>query len=232
METLKDKNIAQAPEVLFFDVNETLLDLTTMKTSVASALGGREDLLTIWFSQLLHYSLVATVCDQYEDFTSIGMASLKMVAAANGLKLSEVQAREAVLPMLSLPAQKDVPDALERLKKAGFRLITLTNSSAKGVYQQMKHAQLLGLFEYCYSIDEIGMYKPHPHTYKWAARKSGTEINNCMLISAHGWDTAGALWAGMRSVFLSRPGQVQYPLGPIPEKSCPNLTLVADYLID
>jgi 2-haloacid dehalogenase len=48
-------------KLLFFDVNETLLDLSAMKTSVAQALDGRADLLPLWFTTMLQYSLVATV---------------------------------------------------------------------------------------------------------------------------------------------------------------------------
>jgi len=41
------------PKLLFFDVNETLLDLTAMKTSVAQALDGRADLLPLWFTTVV-----------------------------------------------------------------------------------------------------------------------------------------------------------------------------------
>ncbi|VGO20459.1 hypothetical protein SCARR_02522 [Pontiella sulfatireligans] len=38
------------PKVIIFDVNETLLDLAPLKVSAGKALGGREGLLTLWFS--------------------------------------------------------------------------------------------------------------------------------------------------------------------------------------
>ena len=46
---------SERPKVLFFDVNETLLDLTNMKESVGDALGGRDDLLALWFTTMLQY---------------------------------------------------------------------------------------------------------------------------------------------------------------------------------
>ena len=46
------------PKVLIFDVNETLLDLAPLKASVGKALGGQEILVPLWFSTMLHYSLV------------------------------------------------------------------------------------------------------------------------------------------------------------------------------
>ena len=62
------------PKVIFFDVNETLLDLTPVKKSVGEALGGRPELAPLWFTTLLQYSLVATVADRYLDFGEVGAA--------------------------------------------------------------------------------------------------------------------------------------------------------------
>ncbi|MBF4985430.1 haloacid dehalogenase type II, partial [Nonlabens mediterrranea] len=54
------------PKVLFFDVNETLLDLTQMKKQVADALGGNDHLLPLWFTTMLQYSLVMSASGRYE----------------------------------------------------------------------------------------------------------------------------------------------------------------------
>jgi hypothetical protein len=58
----------------FFDVNETLLDLSAMKAGVAQALEGQADLLSLWFTTMLQYPLVATVGDNYDDFVEIEAA--------------------------------------------------------------------------------------------------------------------------------------------------------------
>ena len=102
------------PKLLFFDVNETLLDLSAMKTSVAQALDGRADLLSLWFTTMLQYSLVATVGDNYDDFGDIGAAAMMMVARNNGVTLSQETARKAMLPIRSLPPHSDVRSALDK----------------------------------------------------------------------------------------------------------------------
>ena len=104
------------PKILFFDVNETLLDLGAMKTSVAKALNGRADLLPLWFTTMLQYSLVATVGDNYDDFWEIGAAAMIMVARHNGITLSQDAARKAMLPIRSLPPHPDVRPALDELR--------------------------------------------------------------------------------------------------------------------
>jgi 2-haloacid dehalogenase len=62
---LQETMTNKPPKLLVFDVNETLLDLSAMKERVAEALGGRGDLLPLWFTTMLQYSLVSTVGDNY-----------------------------------------------------------------------------------------------------------------------------------------------------------------------
>lgn len=219
------------PGCLFFDVNETLLDLGEMKASVAAALGGRADLLPLWFATMLQYSLVATVGGKYDDFGTIGAAALRMVASNHGIELSERAALESMAPIRSLPPHPDVAPALKRLKDAGFRMVTLTNSSNAGVEAQMRNAGLTEMFDERLSIEDLGIYKPHTHVYRWAARRVGVPAGECMLVAAHGWDIAGALWAGWRGAFLARPGAQLYPLADRPEIVAPTLSGAVDRLL-
>lgn len=221
------------PKVLFFDVNETLLDLTAMKKSVGDALGGRSDLLPLWFTTMLQYSLVTTVGRKYEAFGVIGAAALQMVAANNGINLSEEEAKEAILPPLrSIPPHPEVKESLKKLKDAGYTLVSFTNSSNIGVETQFKNAGLIDYFEQRLSIEDIGKFKPHTDAYDWAARKMGIQANECMLVAAHGWDIAGAIWAGWRGAFISRPGAQLYPLAPKPEIHESDLALITKKLIE
>ncbi|NRD19788.1 haloacid dehalogenase type II [Winogradskyella eckloniae] len=228
----QDIKSSKRPKVLFFDVNETLLDLTAMKESVGKVLGNRSVLLPLWFTTMLQYSLVSTVGRQYNDFGVIGAAALQMVAANHNITLSEEEGKAAILgPLRSIPPHPEVKQALADLKKAGYTLVSFTNSSNIGVETQFKNAGLLDYFDQRLSIEDIGKYKPHTDAYDWAARKMGIQPNECLLIAAHGWDIAGALWANWRGAFVSRPGAQQYPLAPTPEIAEPNLTLIAKRLI-
>lgn len=221
----------ERPGCLFFDVNETLLDLTTMKASVSAALGGRDDLLPLWFTTMLQYSLVTTAGGEYEDFGVIGAAALRMVASNHGIALSEQAALESIGPIRSLPPHPDVAPALKKIKYAGYRMVTLTNSSNSAVEAQMRNAGLTEFFDERLSVEDVGMYKPQRHVYRWASRRVGVEPGRCMLIAAHGWDIAGALWAGWRGAFLSRPGAQLYPLADRPELVTPTLQGTADALV-
>lgn len=219
------------PKVIFFDVNETLLDLAPLKESVTQALGGKKELVTLWFTTLLQYSLVATVGEQYRDFSEIGAATMRMVAKNQNIDLTEEKAKEVLKPILSLPAHTDVPQALARLKENGFRLVTLTNSSNKAVEAQMTHSGLKQYFEKLWSVEDISLYKPHRKVYQWASEKMEVKPEESMLVAAHGWDVAGAHWAGWKTAFISRPGQQLYPLAEEPEIVAPTLSQVAEKLL-
>lgn len=220
------------PKVLFFDVNETLLDLTYLKEEVGEVLEGRKDLVTLWFATLLQYSLVTTASGQYEHFAHIGAATLQMVAANNNIIISQDKARTTIVNSLqSLPVHPEVKTALAQLKKDGYKLVSFTNSSNEGVKKQFESAGLTSYFDERLSIEDVGKFKPFSETYAWAARKMEVKPEECMLIAAHGWDVAGALWGGWRAAFISRPGQQLFPLAPQTEIIASDLKKVADILI-
>ncbi len=199
------------PKVIIFDVNETLLDLAALKSSVGKALGGREDLLPLWFSTMLHYSLVETLSDNYHSFGEIGTAALMMVAGTRDIDLSEEDAREAIVtPLRSLPPHPDVVDALKALREKGYRIVSLTNSSAKGVETQMNNAGLTELVEKRYTIETIKKYKPHPDTYRMVLDDLGVKAEDVLMVAAHAWDLAGAKNVGLQTAFVARPGTTLY----------------------
>lgn len=204
-------------KVIFFDVNETLLDLHLLQKSVGDALGGRPDLLSIWFSTMLHYSLVETSINQYHDFGQIGAAALIMVAQSNGLTITQDQAKEAIAPITKLPAHPDVREGLEALKNKGYKLVALTNSSRPAVEKQLKNAGLYDLFDEYLSGEAVHSYKPNLKVYNWAMQKIGVSSRETLLVAAHGWDVAGAKQAGMNTAFVARAGQAIYPLAKTPD---------------
>ena len=200
------------PKVIVFDVNETLLDMTPLKTSVGKALNGREDLLPLWFSTMLHYSLVETLTENYHSFGEIGTAALMMVAETKGIDISYDDAKNSIVtPLRSLPTHSDVLGSLKKLRKEGFGIVSLTNSSPVGVATQFKNAGLTEFFDNSYTVEAIQKYKPHLDTYKMVLKDLGIKPNEVLMVAAHAWDLAGAQKAGLQTAFIQRPGKVLYP---------------------
>lgn len=219
------------PAALFFDLNETLLDLSETKASVGDCLGGRDGLTALWFSTLLHHSLVMAVSGQFKPFGEIAVSALMMVARANDIAISEEEAKKAIRPIRSAPPHPDVVQALRRLREEKFRMGVLTNSSAEVMKQQLAAAEIDRFFDFTLSVEENGIYKPHRDVYRWAAAREELDPSDCMMIAAHGWDVGGAAWAGMRTAFVARPGQPLFPLAPSPEMVAPDMGKIAEGLI-
>ena len=217
------------PRVLFFDVNETLLDLAPLKRRIGDVLvdPGKAEL---WFATTLQHSLAMTVAGQYAAFTDIGAAVLQMLARNSDIAMSAEDAKQVLSVMRELAPHTDVAPAVKRLKASGMRLATLTNSSQAGIKSQMAHAGLSEFFEHQLSVESVGKFKPHADVYRWAARALGFALGDCMLVAAHGWDVAGAKWAGMQTAFIAREGQQKFPLAPAPDLDVADLSALADAL--
>ncbi|UJH92314.1 hypothetical protein LZ575_07220 [Antarcticibacterium sp. 1MA-6-2] len=110
------------------------------RTSVTAALGGKEDLGKLWFTTMLHYSLVMTTASRYENFGEIGAATLRMLAANNNINLSEMEAKNAISPIRSLPPHPEVKQALQDLCDENFKLVSFTNGSNEAVITQLENA--------------------------------------------------------------------------------------------
>ena len=221
--------IPNTPKVLLFDVNETLLDLGPLKKRVGDILLDPRA-SDLWFAAMLQYSLVMTVSGQYAPFPDIGAAVLRMLARNSDVNLSQEDAQEALSILRKLAPHPDVGPGLERLKTHGLRLATLTNSSQAGVKAQMEHAGLDGFFERQLSVESVGKFKPHASVYQWAAGEMNAEPSECMLVAAHGWDVAGAKWAGMQTAFIARAGQQKFPLAPPPDIDVSDFAALAEAL--
>ena len=216
--------------VIVFDVNETLLDMTPLKKSVNELLG-EEQGFKIWFGMLLHYSTVSNNIEEYNDFTTIASATLKMAAISMKKEVTDDEIKNALSLIKTLQTYPDVEKGLTLLKESGFRLITLTNSPDGALQAQLENSKLAHFFEQALSIDALGKYKPAPETYRWAAEKLAVTPEEMLLVAAHGWDIAGASHAGLATGFVAREGQSLYSLSKDPDFIADDILKMAEKLV-
>lgn len=199
------------PRVCLFDVNETLLDMGALDPLFERAFGDRS-VREQWFDAMLQSALVSTVTARYQEFGAAGLAALEMIARRRGVELSDEHRSELKAAMQRLPPHPEVRTALERLRDAGLRLATLTNSTPEVAEAQLTNAGLSDLFEAGFSAHEVRRLKPAPEPYRMAAAALGTPVGRVRLVAAHSWDIAGGLSAGLEAAFVARPGKVLDPL--------------------
>ncbi|NQW16982.1 MAG: haloacid dehalogenase type II [Chloroflexi bacterium] len=204
------------PRTIVFDVNETLLDLGALAVPFAEVFGDASA-RGLWFAQVLQTAMTSNAIGRYSNFGVIGGAALEMVAERRGVTLSDHNRANILGTIREMPAHPEVPSALERLKTAGYRLATLTNSPPAAVDAQLAFAGIADMFEMSLSVDAVSKFKPHRAAYDMAARRLDVAPAELMLVAAHNWDTSGAIAAGWQAAFVARPGMVLGPLDATPQ---------------
>ena len=217
--------------VIVFDVNETLLDLKLLRPHF-ERLFGDQAVIQQWFALLLHSSLVSTLGDDYHDFGSLAGAALEMLATRHEVSLGDSDRSAIVRGMEQLPPHPDVKDSLERLRSAGFRLATLTNSSRRMVREQMDNANLSEYFDMrsCLST-RFAASSPPQRCTKWQRLSLACRTSEVRLVAAHDWDVFGALRAGCAGAFVARGGRTYHPLYQSPDISGPDMKDVTDQIL-
>jgi 2-haloacid dehalogenase len=214
--------------VCVFDVNETLLDLAALDPVFERAFGDAS-VRKLWFNQMLQSAFVATITDAYTTFGEAAGAALRMTEERQGTEISDEDRQEILGGLRTLPPHPEVPDSLDRLRDAGFRLATLTNSTQEVAEAQIENAGLTDRFEQILSADTAKRLKPAPAPYRMAARSLGIAEREMRLVAAHAWDEAGALRAGGAAAFVAR--QPFDPLVERPDVFGKDLAEVADGII-
>jgi len=123
--------MAQQP-LIVFDVNETLLDLETIRPTFERIFDDPAA-MRLWFANLITYSEALTLAGRYVPFTDIGAAVLRMLAPTRGITVSDADGAELTERFASMPPHPEVPAALRRLRDHGFRLFTLTDNTLGSV---------------------------------------------------------------------------------------------------
>lgn len=222
---------APSARVCVFDVNETLLDMAALDPLFERVFGDAA-VRGLWFAQMLQSALVSTVTGAYTNFGETGLAALEMLAGRRGVELTDADRAGVADGMKQLPAHPEARASLERLREAGVRMATLTNSTQGVADAQLIHAGLSDLFEQRLSADDVKRLKPAPEPYRMAAERLGVPTDRIRLVAAHAWDVRGALSAGCAAAFVARPGMLLDPLGPEPDVVGADLDAVASAILE
>ena len=214
-----------------FDVNETLLDLETLRPTF-DRIFNDPAAMRLWFAHLITYSEALTLAGVYVPFTDIGGAVLRMFATTRGIAITGADADELTERFASMPPHPEVPTALQRLRDHGFRLFTLTDNTLGISGRQLEQAGIIGLFERRFSVDEtVRRHKPAPEAYDSVASALDLEPGDICLIACHVWDTVGAVAAGWQAALILREGNAPLDVGPQPNYIGDDLDAIADQLI-
>jgi 2-haloacid dehalogenase len=210
-----------------FDAYGTLFDVNSATASSLKELGDRADALNrIWREKQLQYSWLRAAQGRHADFWQVTRDALDF--ASNSLGFYDPALRERLMrSWLLLEPFPEVPVALQRLKGAGFKLAILSNGTPAMLQSAVQNAKLEGLFDAVLSVEEAGVYKPHPNVYRLAVQRLGIAARQIVFISSNGWDAYAASAFGLRVIWCNRHGQQPERLPGKPDIVLPSLAQLA-----
>ena len=192
------------PEVVAFDVNETLLDLAPVRAALVEA-GQPEHLLGAVFARTLLTGFAAATAGgwcRFRDAFDAALAQTTELTAADRSRVADAFGELAPHP--------DVEPALRRLTEAGVRAVTLTHGSPGVAEAALERGGVRPLVAETLSSEVIRAWKPAREVYLWAAGVCAVEPERMALVAAHGWDVQGAQRAGLTGAWFPRAERV-YP---------------------
>ena len=215
-------------QVVVFDVNETLSDMTPLRKRFTAA-GAPGTLLETWFAGTLRDGFALAAAGSAASFPLVAAGAMRSVLALEPQLSQPID--DIVASVLAgfqeLVLHPDVADGMRLLADAGVRLVTLTNGSAALAAKLFDAAGIAELVERRLSVDDAGRWKPHPQSYAYAAQQCGVPLEAMCMVAVHPWDTEGAKRAGMHSAWLNRSG-LPYPEAFLaPDVTGPDLSSLA-----
>jgi 2-haloacid dehalogenase len=155
----------------------------------------------------------------------------EMLADTRGIRIEDADRKELVEKFSTMPPYSEVPAALRKLRKEGFRLFRLTDNLPEVQARQLEHGGIVDLFERRFSADGVKHHKPSRQAYAQVEKELGVEPSQLCLIACHTWDALGAVAAGWKAALIKRVGNDVLGVGPQPQIVGRDLEDVANQLI-
>ncbi|WP_200947734.1 haloacid dehalogenase type II [Phycicoccus sp. Root101] len=191
------------PQVVVFDVNETLSDMSGMADHFA-AVGAPSALAGTWFASLLRDGFALTVGGTNPDFADLAATSLTGMLTTQGVDDVGQAVREVMQKFTSLPVHADVIDGVRTLAAAGIRLVTLSNGGTAVAEGLLERNGIADSFERLLSVQDAPTWKPARAAYVYALEVCGVAAGDAMLVAVHPWDIHGGRQAGLRTAYVNR----------------------------
>jgi len=187
-----------------FDAYGTLFDYASAAARCRDVLGDKfEQLTALWREKQLQYTWLRAAQARHADFWQVTGDALDF--SMESLEIADPALREKLMELyLTLDAFADVPATLEKLKAAGFKTAILSNGSRAMLSAAVQAAKIGHLLDAVFSVEEVGVYKPHPRVYRLPVDRLGIAANAIAFSSTNAWDAYAASAFGMRVVWCNR----------------------------
>ncbi|GAA1346947.1 haloacid dehalogenase type II [Arthrobacter roseus] len=203
----------KTPEVIVFDVNETLSDTAPLGAAFQDA-GLPAHAAQTWFTGILRDGFALAAAGGNVPFAEIAKDSLERLmaqAAAGAAAVSERSQRvdQIMTSMKDLSLHPDVVLGIPALARTAD-LVTLSNGATTVADKLLSEGHIREYFSHLLSVDDAAAWKPAAAAYSTAMAACGKAAEEMLLVAVHPWDIHGANAAGMQTAWINRDGNT-YP---------------------
>ena len=201
-----------------FDAYGTVFDFASAATRCADTLGARAAVLTqLWRDKQLQYTWLRAAQNRHADFWQVTGDALDFALETLGAEDAALRAR-LMQAYRTLDAFAEAPDALRRLKAAGFATAILSNGSPEMLAEAVASAGIGDTLDHVLSVEAVGVFKPAAAVYQLAVDRLGVPAAAIAFMSSNAWDIHAASAFGMRTVWCNRSGQRRERLPGAPDR--------------
>jgi 2-haloacid dehalogenase len=188
-----------------FDAYGTLLDVHSAVARNSASVGDvAAAFSSLWRQRQLEYTWTRSLMNQYADFWEITREALEYALESFHLD-GQGDLKESLMnSYLELTAYPDVANTLQKIKSLGLITAVLSNGTPQMLRQALHANRLSTYFDFCLSVDELKVYKPHPRVYELACDRLGVGPQQVCFISSNAWDLAGAASFGFKTIWINR----------------------------
>ncbi len=213
-----------------FDAYGTLFDFNSAASTARSELGENwKQVSELWRQKQLQYTWLRGLAGHHADFWQVTGDALAFTLATLRIERPGLHARLMDL-YLRLATFPEVPETLRRLKASGRKLAILSNGTPAMLEAVVRSAGLEQIFDAVLSVEEVGVYKPHPSVYGLASNRLELAPARICFLSSNGWDAFLAKAFGMRVLWCNRYGQAPERIPATPDGEIAQLGALPELL--
>ena len=214
-----------------FDAYGTLFDVASAAARCSDVLGDSAGALAaLWREKQLQYTWLRGLQGKHADFWQVTGDGLDF--AMESLHITDADLRQRLMDLyLGLDPFPEVAATLRLLKDAGRTTAILSNGTPRMLAAAIGNAHLGELIDATMSVEEVGVYKPHPKVYQHAVDRLGVRAGAICFVSSNAWDAYAASAFGMRTVWCNRYGQRPERLPGNPDAVIGSLTELPQLLL-
>ena len=195
--------------VCVFDAYGTLFDYNTAAGRHSAVLGEKAaPLADLWRLKQLQYTWLRSLMGRYTGFWQVTGEALDFAMGELGIEDEALRAN-LMEAYLTLDAYAEVQETLARLRAHGLRTAILSNGESSMLDAAVEAAGIADSLDAVLSVEEVGIYKPHPSVYQLVVDGLGVEAANVSFQSSNAWDANGAAAFVFRVAWCNRFGQGQ-----------------------